>query len=74
MRVLKLILIYLGVDEEGQDADEMNFFVMDRFEKINPELNNSYFQVKINDKYKFIHKQTVCWLLIDKGSHFRDQK
>jgi hypothetical protein len=43
MRVLKLILICLGVDEEGQDADEMNFVVMDRFEKINPELNNSYF-------------------------------
>ncbi len=43
MRVRKLILSYLGVDEEGQDADEMNFVVMDRFEKINPELNNSYF-------------------------------
>ncbi len=43
MRVLKLILIYLGVDEEGQDADEINFVITDRFEKINPELNNSYF-------------------------------
>ena len=30
MRVLKLILICLGVDEEGQDADEMNFVVMDK--------------------------------------------
>jgi len=65
MRVLKLILIYLGVDEEGQDADEMNFVVMDRFEKINPELNNSYFQVKINHKYQFIHKRTVL-LVIDR--------
>ena len=65
MRVLKLILIYLGVDEEGQDADEMNFVVMGRFEKINPQLKNSYFQVKINDKYKFIHKRTVL-LVIDR--------
>jgi len=43
MRALKLTWICLGVDEEGQVVDEMNFIVTDRFQKINPELNNSYF-------------------------------
>jgi len=35
--------------------------------KINPDLANSYFKVKINDTTKFLHKQSAAWLLTDKN-------
>ncbi|CAF4316655.1 unnamed protein product, partial [Rotaria sp. Silwood2] len=36
-------------------------------DKINPDLANSYFRVKINDTTKFLHKQSAVWLLTDKN-------
>ena len=30
---------------------------------INPSLENSYFKIKLNDKSKYLHKQSACWLL-----------
>jgi len=36
-------------------------------DKINPDLVNSYFKVKINDTTKFLHKQSAAWLLTDKN-------
>ncbi|CAF1513074.1 unnamed protein product [Rotaria sp. Silwood1] len=36
-------------------------------DKINPDLANSYFKVKINDTTKFLHKQSAVWLLTDKN-------
>ena len=36
-------------------------------DKINPDLANSYFKVKINDTTKFLHKQSAAWLLTDKN-------
>ncbi|CAF4647479.1 unnamed protein product, partial [Didymodactylos carnosus] len=36
-------------------------------DKINPDLANSYFKVKINDTMKFLHKQSAVWLLTDKN-------
>ena len=67
------------IDEEDQDVimtqsidgietDKMNFTGMRIFNSINPALKDSYFQVQINNKPKFIHKQTACWLLTDKAS------
>jgi hypothetical protein len=58
------------VDEEYQDviiapsADEirindMTFNGMRIFDTINPGLKSSYFQVQINSKIKFMHKQTA---------------
>jgi hypothetical protein len=35
------------------------------FDTVRPELAKSYFEVKINGKRKFIHKQTVCWALTE---------
>ncbi len=60
----------LVVDEEYQDviiapsADEirindMTFNGMRIFDTINPGLKSSYFQVQINSKIKFMHKQTA---------------
>ncbi|CAF5155135.1 unnamed protein product, partial [Rotaria sp. Silwood1] len=69
----------INVDKEDKDAamtqnfDEMktekiNFTGMRIFDSINPAMKNSYFQVQINNKTKFIHKKTACWLLTDKVS------
>jgi hypothetical protein len=35
----------------------------ERTNQINPKLKDSYFEVIINDKVKFIHKQTAGWVL-----------
>ncbi|CAF2958662.1 unnamed protein product [Rotaria sp. Silwood2] len=69
----------INVDEEDKDAattqsvdeiktEKINFTGMRIFDSINPAMKNSYFQVQINNKIKFIHKQTACWLLTDKAS------
>ena len=49
-------------------TEKINFTGTRIFDSINPALKNSYFQVQINNKTKFIHKQTACWLLTDKAS------
>ena len=49
-------------------TEKVNFTGMHIFDSLNPALKNSYFQVQINNKTKFIHKQTTCWLLTDKAS------
>jgi len=49
-------------------TEKINFTGTRISDSINPALKNSYFQVQINNKTKFIHKQTACWLLTDKAS------
>ena len=49
-------------------TEKINFTGTRIVDSINPALKNSYFQVQINNKTKFIHKQTACWLLTDKAS------
>ncbi|CAF3744718.1 unnamed protein product [Rotaria sp. Silwood1] len=69
----------INVDKEDKDAamtqnfdeiktEKINFTGIRMFDSINPAMKNSYFQVQINNKTKFIHKQTACWLLTDKVS------
>jgi hypothetical protein len=33
------------------------------YDKINPQQSKKYFRIRIGSSYKFIHKQTACWLL-----------
>ncbi|CAF3191676.1 unnamed protein product [Rotaria socialis] len=33
------------------------------YDKINPQQSKKYFGIRIGSSYKFIHKQTSCWLL-----------
>ncbi|CAF4780503.1 unnamed protein product, partial [Rotaria sp. Silwood2] len=47
---------------------KMDFNDIRIFDSLNPALKSSYFQVQINNKSKFIHKQMVWWLLTDKAS------
>ncbi|CAM2719861.1 unnamed protein product [Rotaria socialis] len=37
------------------------------FDEIETCRRDSYFKLKINDNYKYIHKQSACWLLTDKN-------
>ncbi|CAF1479136.1 unnamed protein product [Didymodactylos carnosus] len=43
-------------------------------ETINPTLGDSYFDIKINDEHKFLHKQTACWLLTDKNTRLSSDR
>ena len=38
------------------------------YNRIEPRMTDSYFQVKINDHQKLIHKQSTCWLLTDRNN------
>ena len=49
--------------EVFQGLQSATFSGMRVFDTVRPELAKSYFEVKINGKRKFIHKQTACWLL-----------
>ncbi|CAF4007225.1 unnamed protein product [Adineta steineri] len=33
------------------------------YDKINPQQSKKYFRIRMGSSYKFIHKQTACWLL-----------
>ena len=38
------------------------------YDTVKPSLAHSYFKVLINDREKFLHKQTACWLLTHQKS------
>ena len=48
-------------------SSKPNFSGMRIFDEIEPCRQDSYFKLKINDNYKYIHKQSACWLLTDKN-------
>ncbi|CAF1256192.1 unnamed protein product [Rotaria magnacalcarata] len=59
-------------EEEEQDnviATDVPHAVQNKFngrriyDKINPQQSKKYFRIRIGSSYKFIHKQTSCWLL-----------
>jgi len=58
-----------GDDDEENVSDHLfnvsstTFQGMRVFDNINPALTKSYFIVKINGTKKYLHKQTVAWLL-----------
>lgn len=56
-------------DENGESVQSIKTFFSGTHikDKINPDLVNSYFKVKINDTTKFLHKQLAVWLLTDKN-------
>jgi hypothetical protein len=43
-------------------------------DKIKPDLVNSYFEVKINDTTKYLHKQSAVWLLTDKNDRLSSDR
>ncbi|CAF3052134.1 unnamed protein product [Rotaria sp. Silwood2] len=50
-------------DVEVLNSTRANFNGIKIVNNINPMLESSYFKLKINDKMKYFHKQSSCWLL-----------
>ena len=58
-------------ENENDDAIETmktNFNGIKKHNLIEPRMKDPYFQVKANDHQMFIHKQSACWLLMDKNN------
>ncbi|CAF1373305.1 unnamed protein product [Didymodactylos carnosus] len=56
------------VENESLTTIGNEFSGMRIVNEIKPNQQDSYFQVKINDSVKYLHKQTACWLLTHKNS------
>ncbi|CAM4923863.1 unnamed protein product [Rotaria socialis] len=55
------------VDEEDVlTSTKFEFNGIRVFDDIDPNLKQSYFKIKLNDKIKYLHKQSACWLLSNK--------
>jgi len=53
-------------DVSAWKADvKFQFHGMRVFDSIPDSLSNSYFHIEIDNKKKFLYKQTACWLLTD---------
>ncbi|CAF3519857.1 unnamed protein product [Rotaria socialis] len=52
-------------DQVFDDLSESQFSGMRLFDTVRPELAKSYFEVEINQKRKYLHKQTACWILTE---------
>ncbi|CAF3052919.1 unnamed protein product [Rotaria sp. Silwood2] len=50
-------------EEEILNSTRSNFDGIKIVDNINPMLKHLYFKIKINDKIKYLHKQSACWLL-----------
>jgi hypothetical protein len=55
-----------GIDEESWTSAKSDFAGIRIADNINPMLKQSYFKIKINEKNKYLHKQSACWLLSNK--------
>ncbi|CAF1092861.1 unnamed protein product [Didymodactylos carnosus] len=56
-------------DDNGSiNTAKTNFSGIQIKDKINTELKNSYFKIKINNTDKYLHKQSAIWLLTDKNN------
>ncbi|CAF1185865.1 unnamed protein product [Rotaria magnacalcarata] len=51
-----------------------NFNGMTIFDEIETCGRDSFFKLKINDTYKYIHKQSTCWLLTDKSTRLSNDR
>lgn len=49
--------------EELFNSTKSNFDRIKIMDDINPMLEPSFFRIKINEKIKYLHKQSACWLL-----------
>ena len=49
-------------DESMLNSTRSDFSGIRIMDSINPALRQSYFKVKINDRVKYLHKQSGCWL------------
>ncbi|CAF4001827.1 unnamed protein product [Rotaria sp. Silwood1] len=53
-------------NEEILNSTKSDFNGIKIVDDINSMLKQSYFKIKINEKIKYLHKQSACWLLSNK--------
>ena len=58
-----------GDDEPNVTSVREDFKGINIRDDIGIEDIKSYFKIKINDKVKYLHKQSACWLLTDENTH-----
>jgi hypothetical protein len=46
-------------------SSKTNFPGIKISDKILSHLKDSYFKIKINENWRYLHKQSACWLLAD---------
>ncbi|CAF1561894.1 unnamed protein product [Didymodactylos carnosus] len=47
-----------NIDEEVMTSIKSTFFVINIVDKVSPHLNNSYFKIKINEDWQYLHKES----------------
>ncbi|CAF4720600.1 unnamed protein product, partial [Rotaria sp. Silwood1] len=55
-------------------SNRTDFSGMRVFDSIDQAHKNSYFEVEINNKRKFLHKQTACWYLTEGKGHLSSDR
>ncbi|CAF1173996.1 unnamed protein product [Rotaria sp. Silwood1] len=65
---------YYNDEEEILNSTRSSFEEIKIVDNINPMLENSYFKIKINDKNKYLHKQSACWLLSSKSTRLSSDR
>ncbi|CAF4993234.1 unnamed protein product, partial [Rotaria sp. Silwood1] len=60
--------------EEILNSTRSSFDGIKIVDNINPTLKHSYFKIKINDKIKYLHKQSACWLLSNKSTRLSSDR
>jgi hypothetical protein len=63
-----------GIDEESWTSAKSDFGGIRIADNINPLLKESYFKIKINEKTKYLHKQSACWLLSNKTARLSSDR
>ncbi|CAF1475339.1 unnamed protein product [Rotaria sordida] len=61
-------------EEEILNSTRSSFDGIKIVDNINPTLKHSYFKIKINDKIKYLHKQSACWLLSNKSTRLSSDR
>ena len=61
-------------EEEILNSTRSNFDGIKIVDNINLMLKHSYFQIKINDKIKYLHKQSAGWLLSNKSARLSSDR
>lgn len=47
------------------DIEQQNFHGCRIYDTVNPQQLHKYFRIRLGSSFKYIHKQTACWLLSD---------
>ncbi|CAF3007706.1 unnamed protein product [Rotaria sp. Silwood2] len=62
-------LIDIDDDEPNMTSTRTDFQGINIRDNIDSEDLKSYFKIKINNKTKYLHKQSACWLLTDENAY-----